>query len=362
MRGWATGVHFLKSSVPSVIARSRAELVIACGLAAAGLGLLRFLVLVQRLRRRLQGRNEVTDARLLRRLAPLRARTGLRWLKLTESPLIASPLVIGTGEICIPLGLLTALPNPEVDAVLAHELAHLERGDGIWFPVAGLVQCVLWLQPLNYWVSASFRHSAELACDDRAVELTGNPLGLARALVQVAVSASVAHRIALVPAMVRSKGALLSRVRRLTSGEASARQLASGHRRLWAIAPIAALSLSMGSLSVRVAQARTQPAEPPAPLHAHSSFSPGQPSARPPDAEEHTERMARLAQREQQLTALLAASQRGPDAQQAGTPDSVRVLELSQELRHTRATQAWLEDELVNEWETARPALRPEAR
>jgi len=257
VRGWATSVLSPKSSVPAVIAHSQAELVVACGLGAAGLGLLRFLATMLLLRRRLQGRPKVADARLLRRLGFMRARTEIRWVELTESPLIGSPFVIGTGEICIPHGLLAALTDAEVDAVLAHELAHLEP--------------------------------------------------------------SLARRLASVPAMVRSRSALLPRVRRLTTGGASARQVGSGRGRLWPIATITALSVALGSLSVRVAQARrTERPGQPAHLLSHSSLSPDPPSAPPPDAEGQTKRMAELTQREEQLTMLVAAAQRRPDAQERG--------------------------------------------
>ncbi len=151
------------------------SLLAACTAGAAALGLLRFATSALLLWRGLRGRREVQDARLLQRLERLRARTGLRRVALTESAGIGSPLVIGASEICVPLARLAALTDAEVDAVFAHELAHLERRDGLWFPAAGLVQSVLWANPLVHWASSRFRQTAELACDDRAVELTGIP-------------------------------------------------------------------------------------------------------------------------------------------------------------------------------------------
>ena len=324
------------------------EYVAACGFAATGLGLLRFVAEALLLRRRLQGRKKVSDTRLLRRLEALRSRTGLARISLTQSHHIGSPLVIGSAEICIPYALLADLMDPEIDAVLAHELAHLERGDGIWFPIVGLMQSVLWLQPINHWVSASFRQSAELACDDRAVELTRNPLGLARALVQVAAGASLAQRLTMVPAMVRSRSTLLPRVKRLTSAGPSADQSAGGRDSRWAVVALTALGVMLASLSVQVAQARpSTPIGAAAPLRAHAKAVP---VALPPDAGDQSARMTELAQREQQLTALLEVAQRRPDAQAEGTPDSIRVLELSQELRHLRANEVWLEQRFVDEW------------
>lgn len=231
---------------------------LALGLAlAASLGLLRFVIAFVRLRRRLRARAPVHDARVLQQLERLVARAGLPRVILTESAAIGSPLVLGARELCAPLGMLSALEDAELGAVLGHELAHLERGDGVWFPIAGAVQSVLWLQPLNHWLAAHFRATAELACDDRAVELTGDGMGLARALVQVAQQAIATEQGVLVPSMAGAASALRSRVERLTAGS---RARVSAFDRGSALASlgvcaIASLSLSVGVTRMPVAAA-----------------------------------------------------------------------------------------------------------
>jgi hypothetical protein len=270
---------------------------------------------------------------------------------LTESSQIASPLVIGPTEVCIPQALIATLAAPELESVLAHELAHIERGDGIWFPIVGSVQSVLWLHPLNYWLSVAFRRSAELACDDRAVELTRNPLALARALVQVASRASRAERPALTPAMVRARGVLLPRVARLTGTGAPTNWTHCGRGRAGALITLTLIGGAAGTLTVQVAQAQSTMVSAQTPAPRPSSYATTHAAvAMPPDAEEQSRRMAELAQRAQQLTSLLEAAQGTPNAPETHLPDSARVLEWSQELRHVRATQAWLEQRFVDEW------------
>jgi len=332
--------------------RSSVEILALCGLGAAGVGLLRFLVAALLLRRRLRARRLTTDPKWLLCLESLRRRLELPRVRLTESSQIESPLVIGAAEICIPQTLLATLAAPELESVLAHELAHLERGDGIWFPIVGLMQSVLWLHPVNYWVSAAFRRSAELACDDRAVELTRDPLALARALVQVATRASRAERPIMTPAMVRSRGVLLPRVARLTGGgDASADWARCGRGRAGAIATLTLLGGALGTLTVQIAQARPTTVTAQAPTQwIHSRSASGAAAAPRPDAAEQSQRMAELAQREHQLVGLLEATQGTPDAQETPMPDAARLLELSQELRHVRATQTWLEQRFVEEW------------
>jgi beta-lactamase regulating signal transducer with metallopeptidase domain len=339
--------------------RSAAEIVAVCGLGAAGLGLLRFAIAALVLRHRLRGRKQTSNERGLACLEAVRGRLGLRRVRLSESSAIESPLVIGATEICIPQALLATLQRPELESVLAHELAHIERGDGFWFPIVGLVQSFFWLHPVNHWVSAAVRRSAELACDDRAVELTRDPLALARALVQVASRASRAESPALAPAMVRSRSVLVSRVARLT--DASSDWTRGRRGRAGAIVALTLIGGALGTLTVQVAQARpTASAAQASIVRAHSRSLSGAATALPPNAEEQSRRMAELAQREQRLTSLLEAAQAVPDAPTTPMPDSARVLELNQELRHLRATQVWLEQRFIEEsakWDDARPDL-----
>jgi hypothetical protein len=69
--------------------------------------------------------------------------------------------------------------------VVAHELAHLRRGD------MRLAWLALWLRdtfcylPISRQLYQQLRHDQELACDDLAVAVTGRPLALASALAKV---------------------------------------------------------------------------------------------------------------------------------------------------------------------------------
>lgn len=217
-------------------------------------GLLRWLAQALWLAGRLRDRTPVVDARWLERLERLRLRTRLARVRLTQSRRVASPLVLGAAEICVPVGLLS-LADAELDSVLAHELAHLERRDGVWFPLVGITAAVLWFQPACTWAAARSRESAEQACDDRAVELTRDALGLARVLLQLASSASARLDAALAPTMANGKQALLTRIRRLTNDEPTGPVNAQRHTVLVASLGVAVLAASLG-LSVRVALAR----------------------------------------------------------------------------------------------------------
>ncbi|HKP63640.1 MAG TPA: M56 family metallopeptidase [Polyangiales bacterium] len=280
--------------------------------AALALGGARFGLMLLALRRRLRDRTPVHDARLLQRLERLRGRTRLRRVTLTQSAAIQVPLVLGRAEICLPAARLHVASLSELDAVLAHELAHLVRRDGVVFPLVGLVQSLCWLQPLNHWIAARFKQSAELACDDCAVELTGDRLALAQALARAATEAVGT----MLPAMARPRprSALVERVRRLLAVQG----VASG-RAGWAAVCCCVLALGTVGMSVR--------------------------AARPPSPPDPTER----------ISALLLGMER-TEREIAGLDDSdsgaARRIELQQELRHARETADWIERESAGQ---ARP-------
>ena len=332
---------------------AHASLLLGIGLGCALLGLLRFVGSAFFLRYRLRDRLGVVAPELLERLERLRRRMGVRDVRLTETAQLCSPLVLGASEICVPRPLPAGLSGLELDSVLAHELAHVERRDGIWFLIIGALQSLLWLNPLNHWLALQCRESAELACDDRAVEVTLDPLGLARALVQVATSASFRHRSLTTPTMARSKSAIRSRVSRLTSGSVVATARASERGRIGVIAAFTLLAAALGTVRVQIARANPPSASD---ARARPSSIESHALAPTPDVAGQSTRMAELATREQSILSRLSAARPRTAGQAEGSPDSARALELEQQLRHVRENQAWLEAQFVAEWHASEHA------
>ncbi|MDB4975940.1 MAG: hypothetical protein JWN48_4281 [Myxococcaceae bacterium] len=298
------------------------------GMAAAlALGLLRFAGSAWSLSQSLRGRRAVQDARLIARLTALRARTARGPILLTESTRLRSPLVVGTRELCVPVAQLARLSDGELDAVLAHELAHLERLDGLRFPLIAFLETVFWMQPLSRWAAERFRQTAELACDDRAVELTGSARCLAHALARVALAAQLESPLLMLPAMARAPSLIVSRVRRLLERESSPVR-AHPHARGWASAALVGMGLLAASVRVQPATmppdvAREPPLAVPATLR-----EPGLPE---------------LVQQARQLGAELQALRLGADTQREHPEVTARMLELEQALRHTHAQATYVE-------------------
>jgi TonB family protein len=118
--------------------------------------------------------------------------------------------------ILLPLSALAGLTPEQLEAVLAHELAHIRRHDYLVNLLQMAAETVLFYHPAVWWISARIRHERELCCDDAAVRATGGALCYARAL--TALEKMRAGRPAL--ALAAADGPLFLRIRRLVSGSA----------------------------------------------------------------------------------------------------------------------------------------------
>ena len=85
------------------------------------------------------------------------------------------PTLLATWGLMRPKVLLPAgaerWPGPRMRVVLAHELAHVRRGDWAWQVCAELLRAALWFNPLTWIVLRRQRRDSELACDDEVLGL-----------------------------------------------------------------------------------------------------------------------------------------------------------------------------------------------
>jgi len=130
-----------------------------------------------------------------------------------ESALVQVPSVVGYFKpvILLPTTALTGLGPEQIEAILAHELAHIKRGDCLVNMLQTVVEILGFFHPAVWWVSYKIRIERENCCDDLAVSLSGDNLGYARALTTMAEIR--ADRSGLAVAV--SGGSLLQRIQRL---------------------------------------------------------------------------------------------------------------------------------------------------
>jgi serine-type D-Ala-D-Ala endopeptidase (penicillin-binding protein 7) len=138
--------------------------------------------------RRARRRSTAAPAEWQARLDGLARRMGLRRpvpLRLLDG--IASPIALGALKPCVllPAALLSRLPTDLLEALLAHELAHVKRWDYLAHLLQSVVEALLFFHPVVWWLSARMRAERELVADEISAGLLGAQDGgrrLARAL------------------------------------------------------------------------------------------------------------------------------------------------------------------------------------
>jgi beta-lactamase regulating signal transducer with metallopeptidase domain len=117
--------------------------------------------------------------------------------------------------IWMPLSLLSRLPHDQIEALLAHELAHIHRLDWLWNGLQSLIEALLFFHPGVWWLSRRIRAEREHACDDLAVAACADRVILAEALAALAHAQSSRPRLLL----AADGGPLLPRIKHLLLGE-----------------------------------------------------------------------------------------------------------------------------------------------
>ncbi|MCA1634012.1 MAG: polysaccharide deacetylase family protein [Acidobacteria bacterium] len=147
---------------------------------------------------------------LARRLKVTRA------ARLCQSALVEVPTVVGHLRplILIPASVFTGLSPEQLEAVLAHELAHVRRYDYLANLLQTVVETLLFYHPAAWWVAGRVRAEREHACDDAAVGATGDVLLYARSLAQME---QLRRERGETPALALAAngGSLMRRIRRL---------------------------------------------------------------------------------------------------------------------------------------------------
>jgi beta-lactamase regulating signal transducer with metallopeptidase domain len=179
-----------------------------------------------------------------------------RPVRLLRSTAVAVPAVIGWWRplVLVPAGVLIGMAPAELEAVLAHELAHIRRHDYLVNLFQALLEIVLFYQPAVWWVSRQVRVERELCCDDLAVAACGNRVGYARALARLEGLRPRAPRLA-PAASGNERGTLLGRIRRLAAAPAQP----AGLRRPFLAAGLCGVALLALAFAVPLLRAAALP-------------------------------------------------------------------------------------------------------
>jgi len=159
-----------------------AVLLWTAGVFACALRFLRSWIVVERIRR-----TETKPAPDAWRLRAQTMAARLRMshpIRLLESRLVDVPMVIGwlRPVVLIPASAFTGLSSTQLEAVIAHELAHIRRHDYLVNVIQTAAETLLFYHPATWWLSRQIRLEREHCCDDVALTLYGDRAAYARAL------------------------------------------------------------------------------------------------------------------------------------------------------------------------------------
>ncbi|WP_454774429.1 M56 family metallopeptidase [Janthinobacterium tructae] len=184
---------------------------------SAGVGLMSLrlclgLAWVGRLRRQAVEAPAIWQARLdalalrmgLHRRPPLKLHGGL-----------TSPVTVGFWRpvILLPAALLSGMPVALLEALLAHELAHVRRWDYLVNLLQSVAEALLFFHPVVWWLSARMRAEREQVADALAAQALQDPQQLATALHALSLHTAPPQHSGLL--MSARGGALLTRIERL---------------------------------------------------------------------------------------------------------------------------------------------------
>jgi D-alanyl-D-alanine endopeptidase (penicillin-binding protein 7) len=183
---------------------------------------------------------------------------------------LSGPITAGWRQpvILIPASLLTRMPAELLEALIAHEVAHVVRWDYLVNLLQSVAEALLFFHPAVWWLSCRIRIEREQIADDLAAGALGEPRRLALALHAL----SQTQQPPPLPALGAHGGQLLHRIRQLLRP--------SHHHANWR-ATLPLLAIAMGSLLVHAhSRATALPAVPKAQAQApvHIIATPPAPS------------------------------------------------------------------------------------
>ncbi len=146
-------------------------------------------------------------------------------VKIVESKLAEIPMVIGHLKpvVLLPIGMISGLPTSEIEAILAHELAHIKRIDYLINIAQTVVESLLFFNPAVWWISQIIRKQREHCCDDMAVKCCENQLVYANALGNL--GAWSLKTPAMGMGLFKNKNELLMRIKRLVYPQVGVRTI-----------------------------------------------------------------------------------------------------------------------------------------
>lgn len=172
----------------------------------------------------------INDGMWLSKFEKLKQRIGIdKAILFLESSRINVPMVAGHLKpiLLIPIGILTNMSPNQVEALLLHELSHIQRHDYLVNIIQSVLEVVLFFNPAVWYISAQLRKEREHCCDDMALSCGVNSLEYVRALTTI--QEQIINKNSIAMALANNNNQLLLRIKRLL-GRVDTSQSYSWHR------------------------------------------------------------------------------------------------------------------------------------
>lgn len=177
-----------------------------------------YAVRLRRFRRTIRNGAPVLHHRANKLLSDWRRRFGIRReVRLIATAETVPPFTSGLVRpvVVLPQRLLDAACRSDMEAVIAHETAHVKRWDGLWIALQNLVQMVYFFHPIVWMAGNRLRVSRECACD--GLVLSQNRIqreSYARALLNlIKMNTLGPDCVSLIPSFSSERNALFTRLK-----------------------------------------------------------------------------------------------------------------------------------------------------
>lgn len=138
---------------------------------------------------------------------------------------VAVPMALGfvRPRVVLPSRLALGVDAARIRQVIAHEVAHVTRGDLKPILIERLALAIFWWSPFLHAAMRRLHEAREMACDDRAAGLAGDPVTYAEALLACAETLARPRHAAdaglLAAGAFHGTGSLARRLRRLVADD-----------------------------------------------------------------------------------------------------------------------------------------------
>lgn len=177
------------------------------------------------------------------------------------SPLVSGPVTVGIFRraLLMPPVFLEALSNADLDAVLAHEFAHIRRRDFAKNLLYGLASLPAAYHPALWLTNARLSETREMVCDEMAAEFVTSRESYARSLLRLASMLSDRMPANTLPAIgIFDANALERRVMNLTHKRSDIQ----GLRRFGIIAACIVVAVTAGASALALRMEVNTPGQP----------------------------------------------------------------------------------------------------